>query len=234
MVSKATVKRLSSQTQQYAREPKQNRSKASLERLLSSASEILAERGYNEFTLQEASKRAKVSIGSIYNRFSGKDDLIREVHARELGVMEVETAVLINELRRKELQLRQLVPAITKEFGMLLKRHSKILRPLMGIASVDEVVAKRGKMHFAQNVGDFERLLLERKSEIRQENPERAVSICFQIIYASLSRHLGLGTEPEIIGEGDWDTLLDDLSRVSLHFLLGHPDQLKAEPSATG
>lgn len=223
-----TVNSPSSPSQQhYARTPKQSRSQASLERLLNAALELLSEKGYSEFTLQEVSKRAKVSIGSIYNRFSGKDDLIREVQERQLNLMEVETTVLINNLRRQELPLLELVPAITREYGLLLKRHSTFLRPLMEIASTDPVVAQNGKKHFAQNIGDFERLLLERRNEIRQTNPERAVRTCFQVIYASLSRYLGLGTVAEIIGEGDWDSLLEDLSLVALHFLLGHPDQLK-------
>ena len=63
----------------YIREPKQSRSKASLERLLKSAAELLTEKGYAEFTLQEVSARAQVSIGSIYNRFKSKDDLIRQI-----------------------------------------------------------------------------------------------------------------------------------------------------------
>lgn len=227
MPAQSSSKTTSSRNQLYAREPKQDRSKASLERLLQAASELLAERGYAEFTLQDVSKRAKVSIGSIYNRFSGKDDLIRELQERELHAMEVEAAVLINKLRRKDLRLKKLLPLITREFGFFLKRHSPILRPMMEIACIDEVVAKKGKEHFEQNIGDFERLILERRSEITQENPERAVHICFQIIYASLARYLGLGTVPEVVGEGNWDRLLDDVSRVSLHFLLGHPDQLK-------
>lgn len=212
---------------QYAREPKQNRSRESLERLLTAASEVLAEKGYNEFTLQDASKRSQVSIGSIYNRFSGKVDLIREVQERELQKMDVETAIIVNRLRREELPLRKLVPTLTREFANHLRNHSRILRPLMEVAGVDEVVAQNGKKHFAQNIGDFERLLLERKSEITQSNPERAVQICFQIIYAPVARFLGLGTLGEVMGEGDWDTLIDDLSAVALHFLLGHPDQLK-------
>lgn len=217
----------SSPTQKYAREPKQDRSRASLERLLSAASDLLIEVGYNGFTLQDVSKRSRVSIGSIYNRFSGKDDLIREVHNRELAVMDTEGAVLINDLRRRDLPLRDLVPAIVTEFGTFLKKHSPILRPIMEIAAVDEVVSAKGSAHFAQQVGDFERLLLDCVDEINQADPERSVSICFQVIYASLSRYLGLGTVSEVMGEGDWDLLLSDLSRVALHFLLGHPEQLQ-------
>ena len=61
------------------RGPKQDRSRSSMERLLAAAVKMLVQRGYSEFTLQELSKRAKVSIGSIYLRFENKQALIREV-----------------------------------------------------------------------------------------------------------------------------------------------------------
>ena len=50
------------------RPPVQRRSRESLERLLQTGLELLQERGFDGFTLQELSQRAGVSIGSIYGR----------------------------------------------------------------------------------------------------------------------------------------------------------------------
>lgn len=211
----------------YLKEPKQNRSKASLERLLNAACELLTENGYKDFTLQEVSKRAKVSIGSIYNRFKSKEDLIRLLQVRELETLEVETAMVITRIRRKQLKLRLLVPEVITEYANLLKTHKGILRPLMEISAVDEVVATYGKTHAAQNIADFIQLLLERKEEISQPDPARAVDHIFKVVYAALARYLGLGIMDGVSGEGDWEELLDDLSQITLHYLLGHPDNLK-------
>lgn len=211
----------------YLKEPKQNRSKASLERLLNAACELLTENGYKDFTLQEVSKRAKVSIGSIYNRFKSKEDLIRLLQVRELETLEVETALVITRIRRKQLKLRLLVPEVISEYANLLKTHKGILRPLMEISAVDEVVATYGKTHAAQNIADFIQLLLERKEEISQPDPARAVDHIFKVVYAALARYLGLGIMDGVSGEGDWEELLDDLSQITLHYLLGHPDNLK-------
>ena len=211
----------------YLKEPKQNRSKASLERLLNAACELLTENGYKDFTLQEVSKRAKVSIGSIYNRFKSKEDLIRLLQVRELETLEVETAMVIARIRRKQLKLRLLVPEVISEYANLLKKHKGILRPLMEISAVDEVVATYGKTHAAQNIADFIQLLLERKEEISQPDPARAVDHIFKVVYAALARYLGLGIMDGVSGEGDWEELLDDLSQITLHYLLGHPDNLK-------
>ncbi|GAB3098165.1 TetR/AcrR family transcriptional regulator [Aestuariicella hydrocarbonica] len=211
----------------FAKEPKQTRSRESLERLLTSAAKLLTEKKYSDFTLQEVSKVSNVSIGSIYNRFKGKDDLVRQIQQREVERMDIDSAVMINNLRRQQLPLRQLMPAVVHGFAEFLRKYRGILRALMEIAIVDEVVADTGRKHSVQNIGDYEKLLLECRDEITQPNPERAVNFVFRLVYASLSRYLGLGTVDESLEEGDWETLLDDLSDVSLHYLLGNPDQIR-------
>lgn len=214
-------------SKKYLKEPKQTRSKASLERLLNAASSLLIENGYKDFTLQGVSKSAKVSIGSIYNRFKSKEDLIRLLQQRELEAMEIESALVITRIRRKQLKLRQLVPEVITQYANLLQKNKGILRPLMEISSIDEVVAAYGKKHAAQHIDDFIQLLLECKDEISQPDPARAIDHMFKVIYAAIARYLGLGIMDSVSGEGDWEELLDDLSQISLHYLLGHPDQLK-------
>lgn len=167
---------MSTDTTEFHREPKQSRSRASLERLLRAAADLLIEKGYAEFTLQEVSKRANVSIGSIYNRFNSKENLIRQVQRNELEALEVDSAVAINMIRRQNLKLRQLVPAVIRQYGDILRKYQGILRPLMEISVVDEVVREIGKQHAWQNTEDFLKLLLECKDEITQpdSNPCRS------------------------------------------------------------
>ena len=71
-----------------SRRPQQGRSKASLERMLAAARELMLERGSEEFTLQEVSERGQVSIGSIYLRFESKDNLVRGVIAEDAAALQ--------------------------------------------------------------------------------------------------------------------------------------------------
>lgn len=213
----------------FSKEPKQDRSKASLERLMKASRELLSEKGYNEFTLQELSKISKVSIGSIYNRFKGKDDLLRQLQSNQLNEMDKEVAVIINSIRRQRLDLKKLVPVLVNEFGEFLKKNQKILRPLMEIASIDDVVAEIGKKHFAQNLIDFEQLLIDKSSEFNQPNSERAADVSMRLVYSALARQLGLGTLGRAAAganEEDWDQLLVDLSHMVLFYLLGKPENI--------
>ena len=55
------------------RPPQQRRSRESLERILRAGADVLADRGYDGFTIGEVSRKAKVSVGSVYGRFESKD-----------------------------------------------------------------------------------------------------------------------------------------------------------------
>jgi hypothetical protein len=48
-----------------------------------------------------------------------------------------------------------------------------------------------------------------------------AVNACFRMMYASVGRYLGLGTTRDVMGEGDWDQLLDDVSLMAVLWLSG-------------
>jgi AcrR family transcriptional regulator len=157
-----------------AREPKQDRSRASFERVLDAATTLLAEKGYSEFTLQELSNRSKVSIGSIYGRVQGKDDLIRLVQIRVLDRLDIDQATFINRLRRQELPLRELVLETVTQFGTFLRKNASILRAFMELGAGDPVAGEIGKRHFNQALHDFRLLLLERRDEIRHADPDHA------------------------------------------------------------
>lgn len=211
------------------RMPKQERSRTSLRRLIDTAARMLAKDGYSDFTLQDLSKKAGVSIGSIYHLFPSKQELVREVQVQFLDRIEGEHALVINALRREELPLRKLVPFVIRDYGGFLKKNAGMLRVFMQIAPLDDIVASNGKKYFAEAVRDFELLLLDRSDEIRHPDPKHAVNACYTVMYATIGRFLGLGTTPDVMGEGDWDQLLDDLSLMILQFLLADPAGVKAK-----
>jgi AcrR family transcriptional regulator len=192
-----------------------------MERLLATAVQMLAQSGASEFTLQELSQRTKVSIGSIYLRFHNKQELIREVQIRFLDRVEREHALVINRLRRRGLHLRQLVPIAIREYCEFLRKHADLLRVFMDLAPNDPIVAANGKKYYGLSAADFALLLLDRRAEIRHPDPVHAVNACFRMMYASVGRYLGLGTTRDVMGEGDWDQLLDDVSLMAVLWLSG-------------
>lgn len=59
--------------------PQQARSRAALQRLLASAQHVLVTEGLEELTIARVAEHAGVSVGGVYRRFAGKEQLIDAV-----------------------------------------------------------------------------------------------------------------------------------------------------------
>ncbi|BEV01814.1 TetR/AcrR family transcriptional regulator [Novosphingobium olei] len=205
------------------RAPQQGRSKASFERMLVAAENLLASRGSDEFTLNEVSRTGKVSIGSIYCRFDSKDALIHAVQFRVLGRVNEEMLAQIAIAREDASDLADLVRRLVDAVAETLRKHAALMRPLMVRASSDPVVAQTGKQFYAESAEAFITAVLARREEIRHEDPIRATESAFRILYAPFARHLGFGSAIEAAWEGDWVVLKEDISRMIAAFLQSPP-----------
>lgn len=205
------------------RAPVQGRSKASYERMLASAEALMAAAGSDDFTLQEVSKKGKVSIGSIYNRFESKDALLHAVQLRVLERVDKQMELRLGEARSGADTLDRLVVALTRAVGETLRENADIMRPLMLRATNDPLVAANGKASFVTTANAVKGALLLHSAQIRQPDPLRAVDSSFRILYATIARYLGFGSATTAAWEGDWDVLLHDLSRMISAFLATPP-----------
>jgi hypothetical protein len=89
----------------------------------------------------------------------------------------------------------------------------------MIIGNHDQIVAQEGKLGFEDSVDFFCSALMVCRADIQHADPERAVNWSFTVVYSVLARWLGLGSEPEAAGEGDWEQILADLSEMVTAFL---------------
>lgn len=202
------------------REPKQQRSRRSFERAIEAAIELLVERRSDAFTLAEVAKKANVSTGSIYGRVDSKEDLIRAAQQFVMErVIDDQRKVFSQEQRDVDTSLPEAVSLTVSLLADLLRRHAATLAPFMIIGNHDEEIARLGKAGFGHLVKVFCDRLLEHQDEIAQPEPRRAVEWSFTVAYSVLARWLGLGSEPEAAGEGDWEQILGDLSEMITAFL---------------
>jgi len=205
------------------REPQQGRSRESFERMLNAAERLLKEKGSDEFTLNEVSDLGRVSIGSIYCRFKGKDELVHAVQARAMAAIENEQCVAIDKVVESADNLEDLIIDLVEVIAETLKRHAPILRPLMHRASSDPIVAASGKKSYALVSDRVRNALLTHRNKIAQPDPERAARSAFRIFYSALARYLGFGSEMESAQEGNWGELKEDLGLMCAAFLVSNP-----------
>ena len=204
----------------YARPAKQQRSRASFERAVDAAVALLVERRSDAFTLNEVAERAGVSIGSIYGRVDSKDDLLRAAQAREIARLSVEQAAAFRALASEAQQpLAETVTRTIRTLAVLLRENAAILAGFMVLANHDSAVGELGKASHDEMVAAFCAAVLSRRAEITHPDPERAVTWACTVSYSVLARWLGLGSEQEAAGEGDWEVILADLSEMVTAFL---------------
>jgi AcrR family transcriptional regulator len=202
-----------------SRAPKQDRSRASFERVIDAAARLMEEKGYSGFALSDVVTRAKVSIGSIYGRVDSKDELIRVVQQRVLSKLELEQAEMFVRVRRRGLPLGKLIAALIHEIAGYLSRNAMTLSAFMEHANVDPAIRVFGKLAYSHTLLEFKLLLMEHRSEITTDDAEHATQVCFDVVYSSLSRRFGVGHVPGHTDERDLNELVADLTAVCLAYL---------------
>jgi AcrR family transcriptional regulator len=85
-----------------AREPRQERSTASTERMLDAATAILAQSGLEGLTVERVVELSETSMGTFYLRFENRQGLINALHRRFLQTVPPNLALAINTTEPKE------------------------------------------------------------------------------------------------------------------------------------
>lgn len=199
--------------------PLQGRSRASYERMLAAARSLLIERGSDNFTLIDVSRAGKVSIGSIYHRFQGKEELVRAVHARLMQELSAEQRNLIAQFENDPAPFEPFTLRLFHDIAELFSRNARFLRPMMACSNTDPVIAAAGKAGYREFNGAVVALLLQRRAAFGHPDPEAAAEACFRIVYAAVARHFGLGALLPTADEVAWSQLKRDLARMCLAFL---------------
>ncbi|WP_410590886.1 TetR/AcrR family transcriptional regulator [Amycolatopsis sp. lyj-23] len=108
--------------------PQQARSRASLEKVLAAAEHVLGHRGHEEFTIGAVADQAALSVGAIYRRFAGKDQLLFAVKDQLLGRLEANVG---DALRDAGSGAREVVGAFTRALADTFAAHDRIFSELL-------------------------------------------------------------------------------------------------------
>jgi AcrR family transcriptional regulator len=202
--------------------PQQERSRASFERVVQAATALLEEEGYDGFTLAEVSKRANVSIGSIYARVKSKDDLFYVIQDRFMTISE-DRPRLQDPAVWSDLDARAAILGIVEEVGELFKMNERLLRVFMHRGIVDSAVATRSSASVSQFHDDIVAILLTKRDAIAHEDPELAIDVAFRMAWGTLARQIMYWPTFESRRTVAWDSLVHELGRACAAYLLA-PD----------
>ena len=204
------------------RTPRQDRSRASLERVLTAGAELLVERGYDAFTITEVGRRARASTGLIYTRFENKAALFEAILLREQERMVAAESAQFEALRSNDLGTAELIERLVHDLANSVRREAQLTKVFMERTTVEpELLEHVKRMRTAPKL--FAGLLLDRRHDLTHPDPERAADMAFWMANSALERRVHTPMwrywDPE--AADDWDEFVDDLSYALKAFLLG-------------
>jgi AcrR family transcriptional regulator len=204
-------------TDTVIRPPRQRRSREALERVLKAGSELLQEVGYEGFTVLECSRRAEVSIGSLYARMPSKDALILAIYEREMQRLAHENERMTTVAGKTP---RAVIEALVRQTATIMLGNAAVLRVFMQRAPVDGEIWRRGSERSHDLADAFARALQTHKAALAHDDPELAIDIAYRIVYSALARRLTHGTRFESAREVSDTVFVRELSRAVADYLL--------------
>lgn len=157
-------------------EPRQQRSRDTLERLLAATVKALDQGGLEGAVVPKIAALAGVAPASIYRRFPDKDALLREAFLHMLrGSNTANREHLASMLLRDTLEASaaQLMELLFAQY----RRHPRLMRALMRFLESEgsSDFASEVRRHIAQNIEEVVDVLAPFKGEIRHRSPRRAL-----------------------------------------------------------
>jgi AcrR family transcriptional regulator len=193
-------------------QPKQGRSRRTLDRLVAAGLSLLEEGGPDAVTVKAVVARARSSVGSFYARFEGKDDLLAYLREQVRQSAEAEWSETVG----REAWEASLAGIAAQAVALLFD-----LRPgyEQRIRTADRLVTDGEDDELRRKALDqLAARFLERREEITHPNPELAVRI-------ALSAVLGIGEHAPPWGQVETDALRTECVQLLLGYLSGRPHE---------
>lgn len=159
-----------------------------LQKVLAAAEHVLATGGLEEFTVAAVAEHAGVSVGAIYRRFTGKEQLLHAVKDELLGRLEAGVA---DALRDAESGLDGVVAAFTHAVARAFGDRDRIFPDLLSGQRAEGV--ERGLQALAAIQDAFAAAAGPYEDEIREPEPQLALRVAARTITGSCVHRAATG-----------------------------------------
>lgn len=112
-------------------QPQQRRSRATMERIVTVAEELLSEKPFEQITIAEISTRAGCAPTAIYSKFSDKTALLLEVHDRFKDRVAEQTRLAAEELHAGGASPDELLEWAASGLVTLYRANRRLLRSVL-------------------------------------------------------------------------------------------------------
>lgn len=163
--------------------PRQARSRATFDRLMAAAAELLAERRFEEASVAELVERAGSSVGAFYARFGSKEGLLHELDERLFEAGRASWKEFLADERWARAGAGEILDAVVDRLVEKRRERRGLLRALA------LYVRSNPESAFARRSARLNRILVERltallethRGQIGHPRPAEAIPFAIQI-----------------------------------------------------
>jgi AcrR family transcriptional regulator len=170
----------------WVKPPQQARSQKTLERLLDTAEELVAESGATAFTVSDLVKRGGSSVGAFYARFPDKDALLATLHQRSCAEALATADDALNPARWEASSIEDVVSALIEFMIATCEQRRGLLVAFIALAASDTSYADRRARLEVQTAECLHRLFASRADELAHPDLETAATVTTRIVLSTL------------------------------------------------
>lgn len=171
---------------EWVNPPQQARSQQTLDRLLDAAEALIEERGFEEISVAEITRKARSSVGAFYSRFKDKQGLLRYVQQRFSEQAAATAEVALSPDRWAGMSVYEICHDLVEFLVRLYGERGGLLLTFHFHVRSDPEIADRLVANNERIVEMLTRLLMERRDEITHPAPQTAVSFSVAMVFGAL------------------------------------------------
>jgi AcrR family transcriptional regulator len=203
----------------WVRPAHQARSLETFQRLLDSAEELIAEKGFDDVPVVEIARRAGFSVGAVYARFRDKEGILRCLRDRLADDVEATVDAALDPSRWEAATVIEIAHETIAFMVQMHRDRVGILREILGRAHRDLEADARVEHVIRRVCEKLTALLLSRPAEIAHPEPALAVEFAFRLLLGVLKEAILFG-RPGTHGIPSSDErLTQELTRAFLGYL---------------
>lgn len=169
------------------RQPRQERSRKTRERILAAVEALLEEKSFDELTVGEIVARAGSSVGAFYGRFADKEELLQALDERYFDLFVGRVEGLLDPARWEGKGIEAIVEAVLAELVAMHVQHRGFIRTLVLRARVRSDARFRAREQRTwELLPRLEALLLARRSQIAHPDPKLAAVFGFLLVFFAM------------------------------------------------
>lgn len=205
----------------HGRAPRQARSQRTMERIVTAAEALFAERGYDGASVSDIVSRADCSIGTFYARFTDKESLFLHLHAHHCRLMVENIETLVRDVEGAETGLADIIRAIVDAQFHFADRRRAITRVYIQRSGQDAAFHGRYARAWGETARGLRNLMLRRRDEIGHRDPKGAADFAVQMIHSGWANDVLHHGHTEITGAASGARLRRQLTTACLAYLAG-------------